>query len=516
MKCMVTETRWERVLLHLVLKTGVSDWFEAFLEEERSGTRFPLQTEPRRADDPENLHRFFVNVTNPGSRRCLADGSYRVILVRDGRVTCEAACACKIQNAGKSFPFNKWNDCYCISITGDPFRIRVRTNYVNSKQRLRKQVLTGALTGLYRIFHTVYHAGKNRRKKTVLFLSGQSVLPGSNLTAVRDRIRQRGLSDENGKFRIVESYRDRNCGRKELFAAVRCIASADFIFVDDHEPLLDYLLLDTHTVLTQLWHAGVGFKSSGYSRFGCPGGPAPFMCHRQYTWGVVSSNAVIPIFSEIWGINDDQVLPLGLPRMDRYLDPEHRALKEAELKERFPMIRGKKVILFAPTYRGSGKADAAYPYEKIDFDLFYDTLGTDSVVLFRMHPWVKKAVPIPERMKDRMADAAGVPDINDLFYVTDLLITDYSSNICEYSLMDRPMLFYAFDEEEYGQQRGFHRDYETFAPGRVCRSFPELMEAYRLGDFEREKAQRYVREQFDRRDSGASDRVIDRILCGKV
>ena len=102
-----------------------------------------------------------------------------------------------------------------------------------------------------------------------------------------------------------------------------------------------------------------------------------------------------------------------------------------------------------------------------------------------------------------------------LFYVTDVLITDYSSNICEYSLMDRPMLFYGFDEEEYARERGFHRPYREFAPGKVCRSFEELMEAYRTGDFEQEKAQRYVREQFDYRDSGASDRVIDRILLGK-
>ena len=173
------------------------------------------------------------------------------------------------------------------------------------------------------------------------------------------------------------------------------------------------------------------------------------------------------------------------------------------------------MLLFAPTYRGRGKKDAAYPFDRIDFDLLYETLGEDAVALFRMHPWVRDEVPIPPRMRSRMADAGHVPDINDLFYVTDVLITDYSSNICEFSLMDRPMLFYGFDEEEYARERGFHRPYREFAPGRVCHSFPELMEAYRTGDFEQEKAQRYVREQFDYRDSGASDRVIDRILLGK-
>ena len=114
-----------------------------------------------------------------------------------------------------------------------------------------------------------------------------------------------------------------------------------------------------------------------------------------------------------------------------------------------------------------------------------------------------------------MADAGRVRDINDLFYITDLLITDYSSNICEYSLMSRPMLFYAFDEKEYSEDRGFHRDYKEYAPGKVCYSFSELMEAYKTGDYEQERALRYVQEQFDYRDSGAADRVIDRILLGK-
>ena len=300
-----------------------------------------------------------------------------------------------------------------------------------------------------------------------------------------------------------------------MLRAVRAIAAADYVFLDDNEPLLDYLIPDKRTVLTQLWHAGVGFKSSGYSRWGCQGAPAPFSCHRQYTWGIVSSKAVIPIFSEIWGINDDQVLPLGIPRIDRFLDPGHRAEAERIAEERYPLIRGKRVILFAPTYRGKGKTDASYPYERIDFDLLYETAGEDSVVLFHMHPWTRERVPIPERMKDRMADTADTADINDLFYVTDVLITDYSSNICEFSLMGKPMLFYGFDEREYAAERGFHRDYETFAPGKVCRTFAELAEALRTGDFEQEKQERYVREQFERRDCGASDRVIDRILLGR-
>ena len=527
MNCTVLKIRWERVLLHLDVKVpDAATVPDAFLEDIKSGRRFPMKAKDAGTDSAERtdceaegnerICTYSVNITNPGTCRCLPDGSYRVILIPAEGTSCEAVSDCDAEGAGKEFPFNSWKDCCTYSFSKTPFRIRVRTEYRSPYRHFRKVLIRDGATALYRLMSIPYVLPvRNRKKKKVLFLSGQAASPGENLTAVSDRMKKRGLAGGKRGFDILESYRDRSSGPRDLMRALRRIAAADYIFLDDHEPLLDYVLLRKSTVLVQLWHAGVGFKSSGYSRFGCPGGPAPFMCHRQYTWGTVSSKAVIPIYSEIWGINDNQVLPVGIPRMDRYLDPAHRAETEREMRKRFPLTSGKRVILFAPTYRGKGKQDADYPFEKIDFRRLYEVLGTDSVILFRMHPWVKRPVPIPESMRDRMADAGTVSGINDLFYITDLLITDYSSAICEFSLMDRPMLFYAFDEEEYAASRGFHRDYETFAPGKVCRTFDDLLDALEKRDFEQEKALRYVKEQFDRRDTGACDRIIDQVLLGK-
>ena len=517
MTCSVESIRWERVLLHLEVRcSGAAKAPVLFLQDTGGRRRFRMRREPADGRHADGVYGYYINITNPGTCSCIPDGEYRVVSGTGDFAPEEIRADCDTQTAEKRFYYNSRKDCCICSFGNSPFRFRVRTQSHSAARKLRKTVLGAALTVVYRI--DAAFAGLNgtrRGKKSVLFLSGQSQSPGANLTAVRDRMRARGLAGDRGSFRILESYRDRNCGWVDLLRAVHRIAMADYIFLDDHEPLFDYFRLNKDTVLTQLWHAGVGFKSSGYSRFGLPGGPEPFMCHRQYTWGIVSSRAVIPIFSEIWGINDAQVLPVGLPRMDRYLDPDYRSRAEKKVRDAFPLIRGKKVILFAPTYRGKGKGDAAYPYEQIDFARLYETLGNDAVVLFCMHPWVKRPVPIPEGMKDRMEDARSVADINDLFYVTDLLITDYSSAICEYSLMDRPMLFYAFDEKDYAKQRGFHRDYQTYAPGKVCHTFDELLEAVKRQDFEQEKAARYVQEQFDRRDSGASDRVIDCVLLGK-
>lgn len=127
--------------------------------------------------------------------------------------------------------------------------------------------------------------------------------------------------------------------------------------------------------------------------------------------------------------------------MDEYLNQERRVEVEQKLREKYLLCKEKKVILFAPTYRGRSKLTAYYPYELIDFEKLYELCGDEYVVFFKMHPWVPEAVPIPKQYQDKFVDVNKFPDINDLFYITDLLITDYSSNIFEYSLMKKPMLF---------------------------------------------------------------------------
>lgn len=138
------------------------------------------------------------------------------------------------------------------------------------------------------------------------------------------------------------------------------------------------------------------------------------------------------------------------------------------------------------------------------------------MVLFKMHPWVASHVPIEKKYKDRFMDVGKYPNINDLFYITDLLVTDYSSNIYEYSLMRKPMMFFAFDKVQYSFSRGFHRDYEEAAPGKVCYTFSEFLEAFRQKDFEFEKVEQYIEHHFDYIDSNASDRVIDWLVLGQI
>ena len=110
-----------------------------------------------------------------------------------------------------------------------------------------------------------------------------------------------------------------------------------------------------------------------------------------------------------------------------------------------------------------------------------------------MHPFVTEPLAIPDAFRDRLIDGSKARlDVNDLLFAVDLLITDYSSIVFEYSTLGRPMLFYAYDLDEYIGSRDFYVPFEAFVPGRIVRTIPELVDAIRRDDYEVEKVPRFA------------------------
>lgn len=549
----ITAVEWERIHMHLTVEVAYSDRFNpsvpldfylvaAFL---KANAHFKAEKLS------DTTYRLSLNVTNMGAVMCVPTGTYTIYACQGNDILCAPevapALAPLLPERSRTFLHNNKSKGYCVnfSVTEDEEDLGIILNIMDlSKSGLKvfneddrpdihptgmakvrknihkRYVKAGRKFMIwdYNTTHDLLRAFRGKdAKKTILFMSEQSEKLGTNIMSVADRMVERGMDKD---YNIIYSARatvaNPHYGIPSWLKVLWKMAEADMIFIDDHAPILDWVFLKEDTTLIQLWHAGAGFKSSGYSRWGHTGCPAPNGCHRQYKYGIAGSKAIAHFFSEVWGINTENVLPTGMPRMDEFLDPNYRTAKEKELRETFPLINGKRVILFAPTYRGKNHFDAHYPYQLIDFNRLYDFCGEDSVVLFKMHPWVSDPVPIKEEHKDRFVDVNKYPNINDLFYVTDLLITDYSSNIFEFSLMRKPMLFFAFDEIQYSFSRGFHRDYEDSTPGKVCHTFDEVMTALETEDFEYEKVEEYVDVHFDYIDSGASDRVIDWIVLGNI
>ncbi|MDO5154700.1 MAG: CDP-glycerol glycerophosphotransferase family protein [Eubacteriales bacterium] len=536
-KATITNIVWERIFVTFDIRIeqltdeSLGDLtFYAVNESGAAKARFRQQRQ-----DNGN-YQIRLNVTNQGENHCIVSGNYWIVVCAGNRhlAVCETDLNLvnRLEDCSRGFLYNRQKNVFSVVFyvsEGEdtlPFRMRIlpaaKTGLGmpgGTKGKKRKTIKTRIKEKRRPFLRSIYqcYAKQYRNKKnTVLFMSEQSDVLGRNLVAVRDRMKERQMEST---YTILESARSAAATRQSMkswWLLVKKLAQSSVVVLDDHAPILDWLTLDDNTKVIQLWHAGAGFKSSGYSRWGHDGCPAPYSAHRQYDFGVAGSKQIAPFFSEVWGIQDEQVLPTGMPRMDAFLDQNHKKEKLKELYEQYPMCKDKKVILFAPTYRGRNKKTAMYPYELIDFKRLYELCGEEYVVLFKMHPWVAQEVPIPEGYRDKFVDANQYPDINDLFYMTDLLISDYSSNIYEYSLMGKPMLFFAFDEIQYAFSRGFHRDYKASVPGKICHTFDALLDAIRNKDFEEEKVKQYVEHHFDYVDSNASDRVIDWLILGDL
>lgn len=551
----VVAIEWERVTMYLDVKVTFSkksDKKKPLVFYAVNGA-YKARAVFRQESVNGDIYRLSLNVTNPGNARCVPTGNYSVVACQDHKVLAiaetDVQLALRLQECSRNFLYSgkarrrtyavtflvkEWadtlpfimhilhaknvgmGDIYAPPKKKPSFISKQKSKFKTTKRKKSFQLLQD----FYNSYRKKYKKRKNK-KKTILFLYEADYNMASNLKAVQKRIAERGLDDE---FDIKEfawvadmpsvyNLWERIQNQRKL---MKHIAEADIIFVDNYVPAFTRIRIDLEsTTVINLWHAGIGFKAVGYSRWGHLAASQPFLAHRVYTYGVCGSRQVSHVFAEAWGINSERVLPTGMPRMDKYLDKTHREEKTKELYEKYPMCKGKKVILFAPTFRGNNHPDAHYPFEIMDFDKLYKLCGDEYVVLFKMHPWISEPVPI-EKYSDKFLDLTSYPDINNLFYITDLLITDYSSCIYEFSLMHKPMLFFAFDEMQYSISRGFHHDYRLAAPGKVCNTFDELLTAIEKKDFEYEKVEQYVKRNFDVIDSNSSDRVIDWFLFDKI
>lgn len=215
-----------------------------------------------------------------------------------------------------------------------------------------------------------------------------------------------------------------------------------------------------------------------------------------------------------------RIVQEGYPRND-FLT-RYTAGQAAEIREKLGIPAGKKVILYAPTFRDDEKLEKAYSYGftlQMDFDHLLETLGEDYVVLFRPHYFVASQFDFA-RYAGRVINAAEVDDVNWLYVISDLLITDYSSVFFDYAILRRPILLYMYDLERYQNQlRDFYIDLGEL-PFPIVRT-QEALEREILhqlnGGFVYDEAYRRFNQTYTPRDDGqASRRVLEALFPTKA
>lgn len=301
-----------------------------------------------------------------------------------------------------------------------------------------------------------------------------------------------------------------------LIRASYHLATSRYFFIDDYYFPIYVVKPRKRTEIVQLWHAAGSFKKFGYSTLGKTFGSSSeylkhVKIHSNYSKVIVSSSEVIPHYAEAFNMPAERIFPLGVPRTDFFFQSHKHKKIKARFYQKYPELKDKKLILYAPTFRGKSHQQNEF-HCPIDIHLLNQEIGDRYALLVHLHPYIRSGMNIDSRDKDFAYLMSGPFGIEGLMVLSDLLVTDYSSVIFEYSLLNRPMAFFADDLEDYLNERDFYHDYKEFIPGPIFTESKALAEWLKNGEFDLKGIEAFRDRFFEYTDGNASERVVNALL----
>ncbi|MBQ3292641.1 MAG: CDP-glycerol glycerophosphotransferase family protein [Mogibacterium sp.] len=300
---------------------------------------------------------------------------------------------------------------------------------------------------------------------------------------------------------------------------IRDMATAKAVFISTANDLLSQFDVRPETKIIQLWHGVGAFKKVGYSTIGnshfgkSEKAREEYNQYRNYTYVTVAGEEQIWVFEDAFRISRDTGVykPIGIARTDVFFQEDYLRKQRNMLNKAFPACKNKKLILYAPTFRGS-VAKAKAP-DKLDIRLLAKSLPDDYVLLIKHHGLCKDIPPIPADLKNKFAfdmNEKEVLTIEGLLGVADILITDYSSVGFEFAIREKPMIFFAYDLDDYIDKRGMYFDYEDITPGPICSTTEEIADYICNLDerFDIEEVRAFRKKYVDACDGHAIERTI--------
>ena len=217
----------------------------------------------------------------------------------------------------------------------------------------------------------------------------------------------------------------------------------------------------------------------------------------------------IDIFSRAFNIPREKFALVGLPRNDELFSVNNDEIKEIKNKLNIP--QNKKVILYAPTFREySRDKDGCIIAPPINLEKWKEKLSNEYVLLFRAHYEINKVLGIED--DEFIYNVSDYKNLNELMIISDILISDYSSIMFDYSILERPIYSYAYDYEEYLEKRGMYIDIKKELPNGICETEDELLQKILNCNFEEQKIKTKKLKEIYVQNDGNARKYIDEII----
>ena len=357
------------------------------------------------------------------------------------------------------------------------------------------------------------------RDNRILMISDMRKSMGGNFSYLAHILADRDV-DLITDFVPAKQYRR---SPAEFFNMIKKIRTSKIIILEDYFHYTAYTKLKDGQQICQLWHGAGAFKKFAYSRAEGNENIKIHQGYKRYSKVITSSEDINWCYAEAFGVDPAKVRATGIPDTDLFFDAEKAKTVKRNFYSRYPWARNKKLILFAPTYRADSLKEASYDFEKLDTDMLYNELSDEYIFALKWHPAVYEVIKNSgsNYFQDKkyggfFRDFSNHRDINDLLLVCDVLVTDYSSVIFDYFLTGKPIVFFAYDSNDYKNRRGFYYDYEEYQYGPVSENTTELIKCIKETESQisryREKRDSFGNKFMRSCDGHSSERVCRWIL----
>lgn len=275
------------------------------------------------------------------------------------------------------------------------------------------------------------------------------------------------------------------------------LQSSKLVIIDYNNFVISKFPHRKEVKVLEIWHATAALKNFG----NCVQRDYEI---KNYDYAIANSDFYKGVYAQAFNLPEENVLVTGIPNNDKIFDDHFVQDTKVRLLEKYPVLANKKVITYAPTFRG--RISTYFKEAKIDLARVHQALGEDYVIIYKAHPLISGSA---YENNPHVLFIEEEP-ISSIFCVTDVLITDYSAIAVDWMVFDKPIIAYVPDFKSYSKKPGLTIDYLQEFPGAVTFNEGELIQALQATDstsYQKERAL-FFKKTYNYCDGKATERVL--------
>lgn len=275
------------------------------------------------------------------------------------------------------------------------------------------------------------------------------------------------------------------------------IQSSKLVIIDYNNFVISKFPHRKETKVLEIWHATAALKNFG----NCV--PRDYQI-KNYDYATANSDFYKELYAQAFNLPEENILVTGIPNNDKIFDENFVKETRKRLQEKYPALVHKKVVTYAPTFRGR----ISTHFKEINLNLarIHEALGEDVVIIYKAHPLISSSVyegnPHILFIKDEL--------ISSIFCVTDILVTDYSAIAVDWMVFNQPIIAYVPDFKTYSKKPGLTIDYLKEFPGPITFNEVELIQALKstTPDIYGKKRAEFFHKSYKYRDGNSTKRLL--------